>query len=275
MSTHGAARSSPASSTTPPSSRRAAPRCPTRVAAHRRAPRRLVRRLVGPLLVPASSLGRADRLLGPGEGRSTSASIGDGRLDRPAVARAAADRRRAASRQVEAAVAKRGEDPQPGLAELLRAATREPGRRRVRRGAADLGPARRAGPLAAARARRRAGSRPKFRTGGLAAELFPTPVELAAVICACRDRGPAVQAHRRACTTRCGTPTRRPGSPTTASSTCWPPPLAAADGAEVADGRRAARRHRPGAADRAGPRPGWTSRARCGSASARAACWSR
>jgi hypothetical protein len=29
---------------------------------------------------------------------------------------------------------------------------------------------------------------PKFRTGGLAAELFPTPVELAAVICACRDR---------------------------------------------------------------------------------------
>ncbi len=29
---------------------------------------------------------------------------------------------------------------------------------------------------------------PKFRTGGLAAELFPTPGELAAVICACRDR---------------------------------------------------------------------------------------
>jgi hypothetical protein len=28
----------------------------------------------------------------------------------------------------------------------------------------------------------------KFRTGGLAAELFPTPAELAAVICACRDR---------------------------------------------------------------------------------------
>ena len=37
---------------------------------------------------------------------------------------------------------------------------------------------------------RRAGRRvsAKFRTGGLAAELFPTPVELAAVICACRDR---------------------------------------------------------------------------------------
>ena len=29
---------------------------------------------------------------------------------------------------------------------------------------------------------------PKFRVGGLAAELFPTPVELAAVLCACRDR---------------------------------------------------------------------------------------
>jgi hypothetical protein len=37
---------------------------------------------------------------------------------------------------------------------------------------------------------RAAGQRlaPKFRVGGLAAELFPTPVELSAVICACRDR---------------------------------------------------------------------------------------
>ncbi|MGH3683113.1 MAG: hypothetical protein ACRDT2_23035, partial [Natronosporangium sp.] len=89
--------------------------------------------------------------------------------------------------QFEVAVAKRGEDPQPGLRALL----------------AELG----VGPqldvyaevpltwglldaLDTLATERAAGARvaPKFRAGGLAAELFPTPVELAAVICACRDR---------------------------------------------------------------------------------------
>jgi hypothetical protein len=89
--------------------------------------------------------------------------------------------------QVEAAVARRGEDPQPGLADL-------------RRLTADLGDLDvyaeiplSWGLLAAldtVAAARSGGRRiaPKFRVGGLAAELFPTPVELAAVICACRDR---------------------------------------------------------------------------------------
>ena len=89
--------------------------------------------------------------------------------------------------RVEAAVARRGENPQPGLEEM-------------RRLAADLddldvyaeiplswGLLAGLDTVAEARA---AGLRiaPKFRVGGLAAELFPTPVELAAVICACRDR---------------------------------------------------------------------------------------
>ena len=90
-------------------------------------------------------------------------------------------------RQVEAAVARRGEDPQPGLSELRRFAGE----------VADL-PVYAEIPLSwgllAALdtvAEIRAGGlpfAPKFRVGGLAAELFPTPVELAAVICACRDR---------------------------------------------------------------------------------------
>jgi hypothetical protein len=89
-------------------------------------------------------------------------------------------------RQIEAAVARRGEDPQPGLAELRRLCADEDlevyaeiplswGLLAALDAIADL----RAGGLRIA---------PKFRVGGLAAELFPTPVELAAVICACRDR---------------------------------------------------------------------------------------
>jgi hypothetical protein len=90
--------------------------------------------------------------------------------------------------QVEVAVAKRGEDPQPGLGELLAFAATMPEIDVY----AEI-------PLAwglSGALDRVAGARgdgvriaPKFRTGGLAAELFPTPVELAAVICACRDRG--------------------------------------------------------------------------------------
>ncbi|MCW2640641.1 MAG: hypothetical protein JWP76_2947 [Dactylosporangium sp.] len=89
-------------------------------------------------------------------------------------------------RQIEVPVAKRGEDPQPGLRELLAliGTTDVQGYAEIPltwglTAALDvLAEARAAGlPVA-----------PKFRTGGLAAELFPTPVELAAVICACRDR---------------------------------------------------------------------------------------
>jgi len=91
-----------------------------------------------------------------------------------------------AVRQIESPVAKRGEDPLPGLAGFQHLLSG-----RDCTGYAEiplswglvsaldaLAGARAAGvPVAA-----------KFRIGGLAAELFPTPVELAAVICACRDR---------------------------------------------------------------------------------------
>ena len=88
---------------------------------------------------------------------------------------------------VEAAVAKRGEDPLPGLIALLEILGRHPDLPGYAEIPLTFGllsaldavsDARAAGVHVAA----------KFRTGGLAAELFPTPIELAAVICACRDR---------------------------------------------------------------------------------------
>jgi hypothetical protein len=90
-------------------------------------------------------------------------------------------------RQVEAAVARRGEDPQPGLATLRRLGTEHQtldvyAEIPLSWGLLDA--------LDTVARIRTDGVRlaPKFRIGGLAAELFPTPVELAAVICACRDR---------------------------------------------------------------------------------------
>ena len=88
---------------------------------------------------------------------------------------------------VEAAVARRGEDPQPGLAAMRRLAADHrdldvyaeiPLSWGLLAGLDTVAEARGAGLRIA----------PKFRVGGLAAELFPTPVELAAVVCACRDR---------------------------------------------------------------------------------------
>lgn len=140
--------------------------------------------LIGPLLLPVSELGRlpADTPL-PAIG-----VIGDTGLAGVSAALELAAAAPAGWAQFEVAVAKRGEDPQPGLRSLL----------------AEIG----VGPdldvyaelpltwglldaLDTIAAERAGGARiaPKFRTGGLAAELFPTPVELAAVICACRDRG--------------------------------------------------------------------------------------
>jgi hypothetical protein len=89
-------------------------------------------------------------------------------------------------RHVEAAVARRGEDPQPGLVTLRAFAADQdldvyaeiPLSWGLVAALDTLAEARVGGlPIA-----------PKFRVGGLASELFPTPVELAAVICACRDR---------------------------------------------------------------------------------------
>ncbi|BCJ43235.1 hypothetical protein GCM10010168_00230 [Actinoplanes ianthinogenes] len=141
--------------------------------------------LIGALLVPASVVGTEP------VPRVPAALIGDipiGALP------ATVEKLRAAGMRIEhieAAVARRGEDPQPGLSLLRAFAVDEHPHRGESRiwaeiplswgliGALDtVVDARTEGlPIA-----------PKFRVGGLAAELFPTPVELAAVICACRDR---------------------------------------------------------------------------------------
>ncbi len=141
--------------------------------------------MVGPLLVPASALGAVPPLLADGEPLAVGV-VGDTGLAGLPDAVAAADPR-LHIRQVEVAVAKRGEDPQPGLAALLAhlrdwqtipAYAETPLTWGLLAALDTVAGARAAGvPVA-----------PKFRTGGLAAELFPTPVELAAVICACRDR---------------------------------------------------------------------------------------
>ncbi|GGK12559.1 hypothetical protein GCM10010124_01340 [Pilimelia terevasa] len=158
---------------------------PEAVSAHRTHRAAWYAPMVGPLLLPASALAAAADLLGDGE-RMTAGLIGDTGVAGLPAALAKADPR-LEIRQAEVAVAKRGEDPQPGLAALV-------GHYRSRpqlRGYAEIPLA--AGLLGAldAVAQARADGvsvAPKFRTGGLAAELFPTPVELAAVICACRDR---------------------------------------------------------------------------------------
>jgi hypothetical protein len=140
--------------------------------------------LVGVLLLPASALKDAAAYLQPDE-RLEIGVIGDLPLAQLAPALTGVDPRMPV-RQLEAAVAKRGEDPQPGLRALLSLL-------------ADHGLGGYAeipltwglvGALDTV-AQARADGQPvaaKFRTGGLAAELFPTPMELAAVICACRDR---------------------------------------------------------------------------------------
>ncbi len=135
--------------------------------------------LVGPLLVPASDLPALDPARAPVIG-----IIGDTGLGSlpGAIEKAVAAGIRVA--QVEAAVAKRGEDPQPGLTRLRELTTDHLVYAEI---PLTWGLLAALDTIASARG---AGERlaPKFRTGGLAAELFPTPVELAAVICACRDR---------------------------------------------------------------------------------------
>ncbi|GLY08078.1 hypothetical protein Acsp01_84570 [Actinoplanes sp. NBRC 101535] len=138
--------------------------------------------LLGALLLPASIVGAepAPRL--------SAGLIGDVPA---AVLPAIVDKLTAAGvaiGHVEAAVARRGEDPQPGIAALGSFAAAHPGLRVYAEIPLSWGLLAALDSVAEARD---AGLSiaPKFRVGGLAAELFPTPVELAAVICACRDRG--------------------------------------------------------------------------------------
>jgi hypothetical protein len=138
--------------------------------------------LAGTLLVPSSLVGSGLSFPGLPVGVVRDAALG--------TVLTAVSRLRAGGadvRQVEAAVARRGEDPQPGLAELRRLATEEGNLEVYAEIPLSWGLLSALDTVASARADGlRMGA--KFRVGGLAAELFPTPVELAAVICACRDR---------------------------------------------------------------------------------------
>ncbi|MGC4784356.1 hypothetical protein ACLQ3A_22290 [Micromonospora zamorensis] len=163
---------------------------PDALTAHRRHRAAWYADLVGPLLIPAStvSAGELTGLVDPGEGLVIGL-IGDTGIGNLPYALSFLAPDGVTARQVEVAVAKRGEDPLPGITELLRLTDALPDVETVYAelpltfglmGALDaLAAARNDGVSVAA----------KFRTGGLAAELFPTPAELAAVICACRDRG--------------------------------------------------------------------------------------
>ena len=139
-------------------------------------------RLLGPLLVPASVIGAelpAQEL--------PVALVGDVAVS---AVPAAVEKLRAAGAvvfHVEAPVARRGEDPQPGLAELRALAGHDKDLLVYAEIPLSWGLLSALDTVAECRAE---GLRiaPKFRVGGLAAELFPTPVELAAVVCACRDR---------------------------------------------------------------------------------------
>jgi hypothetical protein len=162
---------------------------PRAVVDHRRHRTSWYADFVGPLLVQATSVsaGELQTLIGPDEGFVVGL-IGDTGIERlaPAAARLAAAG--IIVRQVEVAVAKRGEDPLPGLDRLLEIGAGLPGIDLYAEIPLTWGLL---GALDAVAQARRDGAQvtAKFRTGGLAAELFPTPAELAAVICACQERG--------------------------------------------------------------------------------------
>ena len=161
---------------------------PEAVVAHRRHREAWYAPIIGPLVVPASMVsGDLPAALTPTKDAPVLGLVGDTGLDR--LAPLAVRLKEAGIRlsQLEVAVAKRGEDPLPGLAQLLEVAVANPDVTVFAEipmtfglfGALDEVARARSGGLAVV---------PKFRTGGLAAELFPTPADLARVIVACRDR---------------------------------------------------------------------------------------
>jgi len=141
--------------------------------------------MIGPLVLPTSMVPSLGQFAG-----ATGMEIGlvaDTGIDRLSGAVAEATALGLRVRQVEAAVAKRGEDPQPGLARLVAVAAELADLDVFAEIPLTMGLHQALDRVADARS---SGARifAKFRTGGLAAELFPTPGELAAVITACRDR---------------------------------------------------------------------------------------
>ena len=159
---------------------------PDAVRAHADHRRSWYSEMVGPLLVPASSARSLPSLL---DGRTEPLEIGlvgdTGLTALPATVAGAGAQ--ISVRQIEIAVAKRGEDPQPGLEYLLGLFAGWPQISGYAEIPLTFGLLAALDRLAEARAGGAAVAA-KFRTGGLAAELFPSPIELAAVICACRDR---------------------------------------------------------------------------------------
>lgn len=151
--------------------------------AHRRHQRAWYAPLLGALLVPSSLAPFDVAPHGLSVGVVNDAPIG-------ALPATVAKLRASGARvgQVEALVARRGEDPQPGLRILTEYAAVD--HEVVVYAEVPLSWGLLAALDAVAEGRSQGlALRAKFRVGGLAAELFPTPVELAAVICACRDRG--------------------------------------------------------------------------------------
>ncbi|HEV8567335.1 MAG TPA: hypothetical protein VGQ92_09580 [Actinoplanes sp.] len=138
--------------------------------------------LVGSFLLPSSLVDLDFRPAGLAVG-----VVNDGAIGSLPAAVAKLRASGAVVRHVEAAVARRGEDPQPGLGALRRLAADHQDLDVYAEIPLSWGLLAALDTVAAARGD---GLRiaPKFRVGGLAAELFPTPVELAAVVCACRDR---------------------------------------------------------------------------------------
>jgi len=137
---------------------------------------------IGPLLIPVTAVDDVIALTDPAT-RPTVGVIGE----LSALARFLRREVDLSVRQVEGPVAKRGEDPRPGVDTLVAMASDHPAVDVYAEIPLTWGLHEALDQVAEARAR---GVRigPKFRTGGLAAELFPTPAELAAVISACRDR---------------------------------------------------------------------------------------
>jgi hypothetical protein len=114
------------------------------------------------------------------------AVVADNGLERLAPAVATLRRSGAVVRRVEAAVAKRGEDPVPGVRRLIEATTTIEdvtvhAEIPLTGGLFDA--------LDVLASTERGRGAATFRVGGLAGELFPAPAALAGVICGCRDRG--------------------------------------------------------------------------------------
>jgi hypothetical protein len=153
--------------------------------------------MVGPLLVPASAVasGAVAAVIAADEcaarfrdGSARLGIVGDVALDQLAAVAAAVGSAGLTLQRLEAAVGKRGEDPMPGLRQLLALLPAESDVEVAAEIPLTWGLFDALDEIARAR---ESGRRvvPKFRTGGLAAELFPSPAELARVVCACRDRG--------------------------------------------------------------------------------------